>query len=180
MPTPNVILLVNDIPDHAITYGRALAAHGFRVQLARTGADALGLARTTNPECAVIDLRLPDMSGWDLCSRLKKYTNDDDLRIVVLTPDLSKVCARDSAANGCDAWLAHPTAAEDLVRTVKRVMNLESVSPESPDEAVLGFVMCGACGSEKVRPTLRMAAIQYYCCKDCSFCWRAEFLANAS
>jgi CheY-like chemotaxis protein len=180
MPTQNVILLVNDIPDHAITYGRALASHGFRVQLARTGADALSLARTTKPDCAVIDLRLPDMSGWDLCSKLKKHTTDDDMRIVVLTPDLSKMCAQDSAANGCDAWLAHPTVAEDLVRTVKRVMNLETVSPESPDEAILGFVMCGACGSDKVRPTLRMGAIQYYCCKDCSFCWRAELLANAS
>ena len=180
MQTTNVILLVNDIPDHAITYGRALTSHGFRVQLARSGADALSLARSTKPGCAVIDLRLPDMTGWDLCSKLKKHPENDAMRIVVLTPDLSKTCAKDSAANGCDAWLAHPTVAEDLVRTVKRVLDLKAVAPDSPDDALLGFMMCGACGSEKVRPTLRMGLIQYYCCKECSFCWRAETLASAS
>lgn len=179
MPTQDVILLVNDIPDHAVTYGRALAAHGFHVQLARSGADALQLARRTTPDCAVIDLRLPDMSGWELCSQLKRPTGRQEMRIVVLTPDLSKVCAKESAANGCDAWLAHPTVAEDLVRTVKRVLDLETVAPSSPEDALLDLKMCGACGSEQVRPTLRMGLIQYYCCKACAFCWRAEVLTPA-
>ena len=179
MPTQDVILLVNDIPDHAITYGRTLAKHGFVVQLARTGADALQLARHTAPACAVIDLRLPDMTGWELCSQLKR-SGGRAMRIVVLTPDLSKVCAKDSAANGCDAWLAHPTVAEDLVRTVKRVLDLDTVAPSSPDEALLDLKMCGACGSEQVRPTLRVGLIQYYCCRACAFCWRAEVLMPAS
>ena len=180
MPTQDVILLVNDIPDHAITYGRALAKHGFRVQLARSGTDALQLARQTVPDCAVIDLRLPDMSAWELCSKLKERGLKKDMRIVVLTPDLSKVCAQDSAANGCDAWLAHPTVAEDLVRTVKRVLDLESAAPSSPDDALLDIKLCGACGSEQVRPTLRVGLVQYYCCKACAFCWRAEVLLPAS
>jgi ActR/RegA family two-component response regulator len=102
------------------------------------------------------------------------------MRIVVLTPDLSKMCAINSAAHGCDAWLAHPTVAEDLVRTVKRVMNLETARPESPDHALLDVKMCGACGSNRVRPTLRLGVIQYYCCEACAFCWRAEVLMPAS
>ena len=179
MATEEIILLVNDIPDHAVTYGRALASHGFRVQLARSGTDALQLVRHTKPDCAVIDLRLPDMSGWELCSRLKRRAAEGNIRIVVLTPDLSKVCARNSAANGCDAWLAHPTAAEDLVRTVKRVLHLETAAPTSPDDALLDLKICGACGSDRVRPTLRMAMIQYYCCQACAFCWRAELLVPA-
>lgn len=180
MPTQEMILLVNDIPDHAATYGRALATHGFVVQLARSGADALQLARHSTPDCAVIDLRLPDMTGWELCSQLKQRSRRPDMRIVVLTPDLSKVCAEDSAAHGCDAWLAHPTVAEDLVRTVKWVLNLDTVAPSSPDEALLDLTMCGACGSEQVRPTLRMGLIQYYCCRACAFCWRVEVLMPAA
>lgn len=178
MPTQDLILLVNDIPDHAVAYGRALASHGFRVQLARSGTDALQLARHTKPHCAIIDLRLPDMSGWDLCNRLKQHAAD--ARIVVLTPDLSRVCATNSAAHGCDAWLAHPTAAEDLVRTVKRVLNLETASPQSAADALLDVKICGACGSDRVRPTLRLGLIQYYCCQACAFCWRAEVLVPAT
>jgi CheY-like chemotaxis protein len=173
------ILLVDDIPDHAAAYGRALAAHGFRVHLAQSGADALLLARRTQPDCAVIDLRLPDMSGWDLCREMKSAASRKT-RIVVLTPDLSKMCAENSAKAGCDAWLAHPTVAEDVVRTVKRVLNLETAWPQSPDEALIGTVSCGGCGSDQVRPTLRIGAIQYYCCKSCGFSWRAEILVPVS
>jgi DNA-binding NarL/FixJ family response regulator len=96
--------------------------------------------------------------------------------IVVLTPDVSRMCAADSAKAGCDAWLAHPTIAEDLVRTVQRVLELESASPETLDEALLHLIHCAACGSDQVRPTLRMGAIQYYCCRGCGFSWRAEML----
>ena len=180
MTMQGLILLVNDIPDHAVTYARALAAHGFRVELTASGTDALTLLGKTAPDCTVIDLRLPDMSGWELCSRMKKQPGGKGMRIVVLTPDLSKVCAANSAAHGCDAWLAHPTVAEDLVRTVKRVLALETAAPQSPDKALLDFVMCGACGSERVRPTLRMGFIQYYCCLACAFCWRAEMLVPVS
>lgn len=175
-PTEQLILLVNDIPDHAAAYARALTQHGFRVHLVRRGTDALDLARRTSPDCAVIDLRLPDMSGWDLCSEMQSDRGDRKTRLVVLTPHLSKMCAENSARIGCDAWLAHPTVAEDLVRTVKRILNVEATSPASPDEALIGLVLCGACESDQVRPTLRVGSIQYYCCKHCGFCWRAEVL----
>jgi CheY-like chemotaxis protein len=178
MATGDTVLLVNDIPDHVAAYHRALTTHGFHVRLARTGKDALDSVKEKIPECAVIDLRLPDMSGWDLCREMKEqHKSAKEMPIVVLTPDVSKMCAADSAKAGCDAWLAHPAIAEDLVRTISRVLELESASPASPDAALLDFMECTACGSDKVRPTLRMGGIQYYCCKGCGFCWRAETLS---
>ena len=177
MAAGELVLLVNDIPDHVASYQRALTNNGFRVRLARTGKDALDIVKENIPECAVIDLRLPDMSGWDLCREMKEqHIPAKEMPIVVLTPDVSKMCAADSAKAGCDAWLAHPTIAEDLVRTIQRVLELEAASPETPDEALLHLMHCAACGSDQVRPTLRMGAIQYYCCKGCGFCWRAEML----
>ncbi len=63
MSSGELILLVNDIPDHVSSYQRVLVAHGYRVRVARTGSEALDFARDTLPECAIIDLRLPDMTG---------------------------------------------------------------------------------------------------------------------
>jgi two-component system phosphate regulon response regulator PhoB len=181
MSTGEVVLLVNDIPDHVAAYQRALRTDGFDVRLARTGKDALMMMKESIPECAVIDLRLPDMSGWDLCREMKEqHTPAKEMPIVVLTPDVSKMCAADSARAGCDAWLAHPKIAEDLVRTVRRVLELESASPESHDAALLDLIQCVACGSDNVRPTLRMGPIQYFCCKGCGFCWRVEALKPSS
>ncbi len=161
MAAGEMVLLVNDIPDHVASYQRALTNHGFRVRLARTGKDALDMVKEKIPECAVIDLRLPDMSGWDLCREMKEqHKPAKEMPIVVLTPDVSKMCAADSAKAGCDAWLAHPTVAEDLVLTIRRVLELESASPETLDEALLHLIHCTACGSDQVRPTLRMGGIQ--------------------
>ena len=131
------------------------------------------------PECAIIDLRLPDMTGWDLCREMRSTDGSEAMPIVVLTPDVSKVCAADSAKAGCNAWLAHPTVAEDLARTVRQVLDMNTASPESPAEALLGLTECPACGSDQIRATLRVSPIQYYCCRGCSFCWRAEVLQPA-
>ena len=177
MPTADLILLVNDIPDHATKYQAALTRHGFRVQLARTGKAALQMAAAALPDCAVIDLRLADMSGWDLCHQIKSGRGKRT-RVIVLTPEVSKMCAADSTKAGCNAWLAHPSAPEILVNTVKQVLDMRTDAPPSTEDALLGLTTCAACGSENVRPTLRVGAAQYYCCKACAFCWRADTLTG--
>jgi CheY-like chemotaxis protein len=174
--TPEVILLVGDIRDHAVNYEAALTRHGFAVRVVTSGVEALRVARESLPDCAVIDLRLPDMSGWDLCRDLRKPPPQDALPIIVLTPDVSKMCAEDSAKAGCNAWLAHPTVADDLARTVRQVLDLETDAPASTQEALVGLKSCPVCESTAVRATLRVGLVQYYCCKACSFCWRAELL----
>jgi CheY-like chemotaxis protein len=176
--TPEVILLVDDIRDHAVNYEAALTRHGFCVRVATTGEDALRVTRETLLDCAVIDLRLPDMSGWDLCREIRKPQSNGALPIIVLTPEVSKTCAEDSAKAGCDAWLAHPTVADDLARTVRHVLDAEADAPASLDEALLGLKHCPVCKSSTVRAAVRVGAVQYYCCKACSFCWRAEVLAE--
>ena len=177
MPSsPEVVLLVDDIRDHAVQYEAALTKHGFVVRVATTGEDALRLAREALPDCAVIDLRLPDMSGWDLCREIRKPQPGDPVAIIMLTPEVSKLCAENSAKAGCHAWLAHPMHADDLARTVRQVLNAETDAPASVDEALLGFKRCPGCESDSVRATLRVGSIQYYCCKACSFCWRAEMV----
>jgi DNA-binding response OmpR family regulator len=174
MAAQEVVLLVNDIPDHVARYERVLTRHGFRVRVARSGKEAIAAARESLPDCAVIDLRLPDMSGWDVCRELRSPQQWDPPRIIVLTPEVSKMCAVDGAKAGCHAWLAHPTVAEDLATTVRQVLDYDTDAPSSTDDALVGFTTCPVCGSESVRSTLRVGVIQYYCCRACAFCWRAE------
>lgn len=178
MPPTELILLVNDIPDHVLKYEAALSSHGFRVQLAQTGQQALRMAAAALPDCAIIDLRLPDMSGWDLCHRIKSGKGKRT-RVIVLTPEVSKMCAADSTKAGCNAWLTHPTVPEVLVNTVKQVLDMRTDAPASSDEALIGLTTCAACDSEDVRATVRVGAAQHYWCKACGFCWRAETLGRS-
>jgi CheY-like chemotaxis protein len=170
---PALILLVNDIPDHASAYERALVANGFRVSFAASGAAALAAAAGETPDCAVIDVRLPDMRGWDLCRQLKK-DSARNVPVVLLAPEVSKGSAADSASVGCNAWLAYPTIADDLVRAVRQVLATGESAPASPEDAVLMARACPACEGARLKPTLRMRLIQYFCCLDCGFCWRVD------
>jgi CheY-like chemotaxis protein len=169
----DLILLVNDIPDHAAAYERALVSNGFRVVLAATGAEALTSAGATRPHCAVIDVRLPDMRGWDLCKQLKAGPAGN-IPIVLLAPEVSRQSAAESASVGCNAWLAYPTIADDLVRAVRQVLATGESEPASAEDAVLGVRTCPACAGDRVKATLRMRLIQYFRCRDCGFCWRVD------
>lgn len=168
-----LILLVNDIPDHLTVYERALVQSGFRVSIATTGAEALERVAALPPDCAVIDVRLPDMRGWDLCKKLKAGCAGR-LPIVLLATDISKVAAAESASVGCNAWLARPTIADDLVRVVRQVLASDEPEPASAADAVIGVRVCPACAGERIKATLRMRLIQYFCCRDCGFCWRID------
>lgn len=171
-----LVLLVTDIADQATSYVAALRRDGYRVHLATAGTEALAVVRPLQPACAVIDLRLPDMTGWDLCRVLRARADCDEMRIVVLAPEVSRAAVDLGTKAGCHAWLAHPAVAEDLVRTVRQVLTSAAGEPSSADEAVL-VTVCPACGTDRVRATLRVSPIQYYCCRGCGFCWRVEVAA---
>jgi len=173
-------LLVDDVPDHCQQYQRALQLSQFRVVVVATGAEALRAARQQKPQCIVIDERLVDMTGWQLCSELKQSAITKPIPVIVLTQEVSQAAAGKSIGAGCSAWMAHPTTADDLVRSVQHVLGTEQSSPSSPDEALLGVHVCVACGAEEVRATLRMSGFQYYRCRGCGFNWRIDVTAPAA
>jgi two-component system chemotaxis response regulator CheY len=174
--TPDRLLLVTEIPDHLKSYTAALTSSGCLVQTACDGATALNLLMREVFDLAVIDIRLPDMTGWDLCRAIKAEKRLRAMPLIILTPDISTAHATASASAGCNAWLARPTVAEDLVRTIRLVLEQQKDAPGSPDEALLNELACPACASIQVRATLRMTPIQYYCCRTCGLCWRVEVL----
>jgi DNA-binding response OmpR family regulator len=173
------ILLATDIEDHTITYEAALLRHGFVVQSTRTGAEALAIAEAFRPACAVIDLRLPDMPGWEVCRALKARPETAKARVIVLTQELTPETATRSRKFDCHAWLTRPTAADHLVETVRQVLTAKTENPASPDLALLGTLTCPACQSGHVIAGVRISAVQYYCCVRCRFCWRVTPMGSA-
>jgi CheY-like chemotaxis protein len=175
----DVILLVNDIPDHKDLYAAALRARGYHVVQAHTGDAALGLAARYSPRCMVIDVRLPDMTGWELCRRLKADRALRRVPVVVLARDVSRTNARQSRETGCSAWLARPTVADDLVRAVEHVLASGQSRPASQEEAILGVRECPACSSEEIRAGVRVGPVQYYGCVSCGGRWRVDAQGEA-
>lgn len=171
--THPAILLVNDIPDHATPYERTLKERGYRVNLVRSATEALAVLARERPDCIVIDVRLPDRDGWDLCRDIKVMKTLTSTPIVMLTEDVSQSRVAEAARSGCSAWLAHPINAHDLVRTVNHVLKERRPEP-AEGKALVGQKACSACGSDQVRAGLRLGTIQYYRCLACRLFWRVE------
>jgi len=107
------LLLVDDDRTLCHVLARALEARGFAVSTAHDGATALQGISALMPEYAVVDLRLPDMSGLKVVERLKQV--DEHTRIVVLTGYGSIATAIDSIKLGATYYLTKPADAEQIV-----------------------------------------------------------------
>jgi CheY-like chemotaxis protein len=173
------ILLVNDIPDHMRTYEAAFRARGYQVRLTTNGADALALARQIRPACAVIDERLPDMSGWDLCRQLKTDERLASVPVVMLAPDISRETLQASRLSGCASWLMRPAAPDDVIHAVAQVIADGKGHPEMHN-AVIRARQCPSCDSDDLRAGVRIGPVQYFTCRGCSMRWRVDAQGEAT
>jgi CheY-like chemotaxis protein/signal transduction histidine kinase len=84
------LLVVEDDPAEQLSIRELLGHHDIHVHVAATGAEALAAITEEPYDCMVLDLRLPDMSGFDVLERLRDTPSLNDLPVVVFTgKDLS-------------------------------------------------------------------------------------------
>ena len=65
------ILIVDDTIQNLVFLAEVLESQGYRVRKARNGELALRAAATVVPDLILLDIRLPDLSGYEVCRRLK-------------------------------------------------------------------------------------------------------------
>ncbi len=82
MARGGTILVVDDEPKIVDIVRAYLAREGYRVLVAYDGRDALTLARRERPDLIVLDLMLPEVSGWDVCRTLRA---ESTVPIIMLT-----------------------------------------------------------------------------------------------
>ena len=116
------ILLVDDQSDQVEMYRYALEDSGFVVISASTGSDAVTRSRESGPDVIVLDVRLPDMTGWDVCRMLKADPRTDRIPVIVLTAAATPTLARDAANAGCAAYLLKPCYPDQLAIAIRNVL----------------------------------------------------------
>ena len=84
-PRRKRLLIVEDNPAEQLSIKELLGYHDIDVTTASTGAEALAAVESKNFDCAVLDLRLPDMSGFEILERFRENPVLSDLPVVVFT-----------------------------------------------------------------------------------------------
>jgi two-component system OmpR family response regulator len=123
------VLVVDDEPGIVDVVSMALRHHGFGVESAGTGQDALNLVRRWHPHVMVLDVMLPDMDGFDVARRLA--AEHTEVPIVFLS-------ARDATADkvrglttGGDDYVTKPFSLEELIARLRNILRRTGIAQES-------------------------------------------------
>jgi len=96
---PNIALVVDDSMLIRHTVCRFLEAHGFTVESATNGQDALEVLKRVRPDVVITDMQMPKMSGGELITALKAGAETVDIPIVILAGKQSGFEKKEKRAN---------------------------------------------------------------------------------
>ena len=131
-PGPH-ILVIDDEPQILRALRTILLEKQFRVTTASRGEEGLTLAAANPPDLIILDLGLPDMSGIEVCGRLRAWTQVPIIVLTVRDSEQDKVAALD---RGADDYLTKPFGIEELLARI-RVALRHSVQSQGGRETVV-------------------------------------------
>ena len=98
---PSSILLVDDDEDQVFCLTKRLETLGFETNVALTGRHGIDLAHLERPNLIVLDLRLPDIDGLEVCSQLADSPQTCGIPIIILSGMDRPDVIRNARAAGC-------------------------------------------------------------------------------
>ena len=117
------VLNVDDNPANRYVRSRALRSAGFEVIEAGTGQSALAIAREQRPSLLLLDVKLPDMSGLEVCRELRR--DDWARRIGIIHISATYLDIETESLNaGADIYLAEPVEQTELLSAVRTLVRL--------------------------------------------------------
>lgn len=120
------ILAADDLPDIRESVKSVVESFlpDTEVTLAENGKQAVELAKQIKPDLIILDLIMPEMTGWDACGKIKSEKELEGTPIVFLTgkdDPISQGMGKLSAKE----YIIKPFDAEDLVHRIKQLLNLK-------------------------------------------------------
>lgn len=114
------VLIVEDEPAVARGLEYALKEEGFEVFWARTGAQAVEIVGRKQPDLVTLDLRLPDMSGYDVCRALRSQNHRQPiLMLTAKDEELDKVLGLEL---GADDYMVKPYGLRELISRIRALL----------------------------------------------------------
>lgn len=122
-----LVLNVNDDEATRYLYSKILQRGGYRVVEAANGLAALEIVQRERPDLVLLDVKLPDISGLEVCRRIKGDPKTSTMLVVQTSATFSsadrKVQGLDS---GADAYLAQPIESVELLASVRALLRRQS------------------------------------------------------
>jgi len=129
-----LVLIVEDEPAQVEVLRYNLEKKGYRTSVAPVGEEALMLAEEEEPDLVILDWMLPDISGIEICRRLKSQPKTRTLPVIMLTARGEEDDRIRGLESGADDYVVKPYSPTEMIARVQAV--LRRSHPELEDEVL--------------------------------------------
>ncbi len=116
------ILVVEDEDNIAIALDFLLGREGYAHERLSTGGGAVDRIRELRPDLVLLDIMLPEVSGYEICQQVRDDPDLAQVRILMMTARGSAVERRKGLAMGADGFIAKPFDLKELRTEVRRIL----------------------------------------------------------
>ncbi len=116
------ILVVEDEDNIAIALDYLLTREGYRLERIATGAGAEALIRERRPDLVLLDVMLPEVSGYEICQNVRQDAALAGVKILMMTARGSAMERRKGLAMGADGFVSKPFELKELRAEVRQIL----------------------------------------------------------
>jgi two-component system phosphate regulon response regulator PhoB len=131
LPRKNRVLIVEDEADLSSSLAYALRAHGYEAEIADRGESAMRALDVFHPDLVLLDLMLPDMSGLEVCRRLRGSTSADQPAVIIVSARVQEIDRVVGFEVGADDYVVKPFSVRELVLRIEARLKARRVRNES-------------------------------------------------
>ena len=117
------ILVVDDEPNIVLSLEFLMGQAGYEVRTAETGDEALRVVAQERPDLVLLDINLPDISGYEVCQQIRANADWKAVKILMITAKGRVVEREKGLAMGADDYITKPFSAQEVVDTVAQYLD---------------------------------------------------------
>ena len=148
------ILMVEDEESITVPLAEALAREGFDTEVAGTAAEALELAGSVAPDLVLLDVMLPDGSGYDVCRELRSRSRVPIIMLTARGEETDKVVGLEL---GADDYIVKPFSAREVAARIRAVLRRAGETPAAPSKDTAAAAL--QVGDLRLDPSRRSATL---------------------
>jgi two-component system phosphate regulon response regulator PhoB len=118
------ILVVEDEDNIATALDYLMTREGYAHDRVANGADAMRRIRDTRPDLVLLDVMLPEVSGYEICQSVRMDPSLSAVKILMMTARGSAIERRKGMALGADGFISKPFDLQELRAEVRRLLTL--------------------------------------------------------
>ncbi len=116
------VLIVDDEPNIVTSLEFLMRGDDYEVRVARNGEEALQLAESFRPDIVVLDVMMPQRSGFEVCQKIRENPILRDAKIIMLTAKGREVEKEKGLGLGANAYVTKPFSTKELMNTVRGLL----------------------------------------------------------